>query len=178
VVVALRAALGRAGFDASGKCHIRGPISLGRVPLTGAPTIERRWVEADIAVYSEGQLVAVIESETDLAWVRQNGEPMPGSSGASGYTMSSIALDSNGEPFPSYAPLERMAYIVKWKGDVPTTAAHLASIRTEDPAIHNPSKLPLFLVSERTDRKSALLEPRMRSLCVTYIECGVARPAT
>ncbi|MGZ5719192.1 MAG: hypothetical protein ACXWI9_15050 [Burkholderiales bacterium] len=63
-----------------------------------------------------------------------------------------------------------MAYIANWHGAAQTEAL-MAQIKSDDPAVHNPKGIPFFLVSEVADTKSRIIEPRMRSLGVRYIEC-------
>jgi hypothetical protein len=175
VVPALRQALQSAGFDASTKHRLAGPIVMGRAPETGELRPSVSWAEADIAIMRDGRLVGIIESEHDLAWVVPHRGKTPGSSAAWRYTMSSIPLNGASEPFASYVPLERMAYIANWQGDAASTFRRLDRIRSDDAKDHNPSALPFFLVSEVPDsRGSRIIEPRMRSLLVRYLECGVS----
>ncbi len=175
VVPSLRQALQAAGFDASTKHRLAGPLVMGRAPETGGLRPSVSWAEADIAIMRDGRLVGIIESEHDLAWVVPNGGQTPGSSAAWRYTMSSIPLNGASVPFASYSPLERMAYIANWQGDAASTFQRLERIRSDDPKEHNPSALAFFLVSEVPDpRGSRIIECRMRSLLVRYLECGAS----
>lgn len=63
-----------------------------------------------------------------------------------------------------------MAYIANWRGDAAQTEFFLSKLQSDDPRIHNPQALPLFLVSEMPDKRSRIIEPRMRSLGVRYFE--------
>jgi len=167
IVPSLTSALIAAGYSA-GKHRLPGPISLGRAPETGELRPTQTFAEADIGIYRDGVLVGVLESEHDLAWVVPHGGKTPGSSGAPRYTMSSLALSSAGQPFSSYAPLERMAYVAQWQGDATATASLLQAIRSDDVRDHNPRGLAFFLVSEKADNKSRIIEPRMASLGVRF----------
>jgi len=163
IVPKLTAAMNATGFSAA-KYRIAGPIVLGRAPENGALRAPLSYAIADIGVHRDGELVAVIESEHDLAWVVPHGGKTPGSSASPRYTMSSLSSSSEGEPFASYAPLERMAYIANWKGDPKTTEEFLAGIRSDEPAIHNPRGLAFFLISEVRDSRATIIKPRMESL--------------
>ena len=171
IVPKLTSALNAAGFAAT-KYRIPGPISLGRAPETGQLRPTQAFAEADIGIYRDGELVGILESEHDLAWVVPHGGRTPGSSGAPRYTMSSLALSANGVPFASYAPLERMAYIGQWQGDASATAALLQSIRSDEPETHNPKNIAFFLISEKVDSKSRVIQPRMLSLGVRFHTSG------
>jgi hypothetical protein len=171
IVPRLTTALNASGF-AAGKYRIPGPLCLGRSPETGELRQPQTFAEADIGIYREGDLVGVLESEHDLAWVVPHGGKTPSSSGAPRYTMSSLALSSSGVPFSSYAPLERMAYIARWRGTASATAVILQNTVSDEPSVHNPRMLALFLVSEKADQKCRILEPRMKSLGVRFYTSG------
>lgn len=163
IVPSITAALNAAGF-AAGKYRIPGPVVLGRAPENGELRAPLSYAIADIGVHRDGELVGIVESEHDLAWVVAHGGKTPGSSAAPRYTMSSLASSSSGEPFASYAPLERMAYVANWRGDAATTRRHLESIGSDEPAIHNPHGLAFFLISEVRDSRVTIIKPRIESL--------------
>lgn len=170
IVPLLRSALSAAGYDASARYRLPGPIHLGRDPLTGELRQALSWAEADIQILRNGELVGVIECEHDLAWVVPHGAASPTSSAAWRYSMSSLASNADGIPFASYSPLERMAYIANWQGDATRTAGLLLEIKSADPRVHNPRGIPLFLVSEKADGRSGIVEPRLRSLGAVHFD--------
>ena len=171
IVPDLTNALNALGFVAA-KYRILGPLSLGRAPETRDLRPAQKYAEADIGIHRDGMLVGVIESEHDLAWVVPHGGRTPGSSGAPRYTMSSLAFCSKGEPFSSYAPLERMTYIAHWHDNASKPAAVLQAIRSDEPLAHNPKQLALFLISEKIDGKANIIRTRMTSLGVRYFNAG------
>ena len=67
------------------------------------PTTSRRLI--DVVVRSRGNVVALMETESDLNHLRETGVSKRGE----GYDVYSIAMQSNGAFFDSYRSLERMA---------------------------------------------------------------------
>jgi len=139
-------------------------------------TAARRLI--DIVAYAGEQAIALIEIESDLNDLRQNGVTRRNGH----YDVYSISADEKGEYFNSYKSLERMAAAAiyhSWfmgSGNYPTpdeAIARLQALRSDDPAAHNPAGFELILVSGRCramDRP--LLSKRLTSLraqliCVT-----------
>ena len=167
----LTAALIANGFDAR-KQRLPGPISLGFLPGSESRTKTLAHATMDIGVFKNDENVGIIECEADVAWVRKPGERFPGSSAATGYTMSSIARDGLGEHFVSYAPLERMAYTAIWNGSAESTRDLLLTLKSNRPDDHNPRGLALFLVVERADVRLNLLQSRLNSLGAKALVTG------
>jgi hypothetical protein len=140
----------------------------------------RRLIE--LVIYSEERPIALIEAESDLNDLVNFGVKRRNDH----YDVASIGCTANGEYFNSYKSLERMAaaafyfYRYKTDGTYPdpiTGLAALSALRSNNPTVHNPLRLPLLLVAGtcRTglpidDRK--LLEPRLKSLGAELIVAG------
>ncbi len=132
------------------------------------PTTNRRRI--DIVVYDDSRLVALVETESDLNDLRSSGVTRR----SGHYDVASIARAESGTYFDSYKSLERMAaaayyhHVQATSGEYPSSDAgvrSLASLRSSEPAIHNPSGLALILVSgtcRAGDR--GILAPRLASL--------------
>ena len=125
----------------------------------------------DIVVYNAGgQVVALIETESDLNDLREQSV----SSRNGHYDVYSIAKDSDGWHFDSYNSLERMATAAFHYGRLAAPDAFqspsevtvfLESIRSDDPSIHNPKSVAMFLVCGRCRPKDKrILERRLKSL--------------
>lgn len=139
------------------------------------PTPRRRKV--DIVVYKDDQLAALIEVESDL-----NDLQLPGGRKKKGrYNVFSIAKNGDGEHFNSYNSLERMAtaaycwHLFNTRQTYPSptdVVTQLQSLSSDDPAVHNPGAVPLFLVSGacRAEHRG-ILQRRLESLNATLI-CG------
>lgn len=174
---ALSAALAGGGYDIDRKDR-RGILSRGlpvwRDKATGAivPTPARR--EIDIVAYFGSVPVALVEIESDLDDLRVSGI----STRSGHYDVYSIARRGDGQYFDSYNSLERMAVSatvlsLRARG-VPATndsvTALLASLASDDPAIHNPLGLPLILaVGEARRSDPTILAPRLRALGATLM---------
>ena len=148
-------------------------------------TARRRRV--DIVVYKNERLVALIEVESDLNDLRAVG--VTNRNGH--YDVASISKNSDGQYFDSYNSIERMSTAAycwhKWiASDVHLSPAEvvtkLEAIASDDPADHNPGRVPLFLVSgicRAVDHQ--VLKRRLDSLgatliCVTGCLAGCATP--
>lgn len=122
----------------------------------------------DLVVRKQGNVVALIEAESDLNDLREHGV-----SGRSGhYDVLSVARGADGKWFNSYKSLERMA-AAAWY----TTGRRqeeLEGIRSDLPDVHNPLGICLILVtgsSRATDRR--LLAPRLNSLGAHLVSIAV-----
>ena len=137
------------------------------------PTTRRRLV--DIVVYRNGQLAALIETESDLNDLRVSGV----SKRNDHYDVASISKNSDGEYFDSYRSVERMAvaafhWNLRLKIDQDPSPQQvvnsLESIQSDDPLLHNPAMVPILLVSgccRKFDRP--ILSRRMESLNATLV---------
>lgn len=123
----------------------------------------------DIVAYDKaGFLVALIESEDDVGdvalptWITRR------------YAVRSVARDADGHFFDSYRSIERMAVAAAGvqrddSAQVPLLA-QLEAIKSDEPLLHNPAKIPLFLTLargmrwRRTVDRLALIQPRLTSL--------------
>lgn len=170
----IAAALRQAEFDVDEEDE-RGFMAPGMPPwrskATGLPAATRSRRRIDLVVYSEGQPVALIETESDLAHLRKPGIV----STASGrYDVQSIAFDADGRPFESYMSLERMAAaafyaaVSRSSGSYPSPAEGcrlLERIRSDRPEDHNPDGLLMVLVAGRVRAADpALLAARLQAL--------------
>lgn len=118
-----------------------------------APALERA---IDIAILQEGIPWAFIEVESDLDHAGKTG------SGAH-YSVKSLARSGSGRRFVSYQSIERMAIAAN------SDAGRIAIV-SDDPVVHNPRSLPLYLVVHNcTDAEISALDPRRRSLGVKLI---------
>lgn len=113
----------------------------------------------DLVVRKQANVVALIETESDLNDLREQGV-----SGRSGhYDVFSVARSAGGTWFDSYKSLERMAAAAWYAtGRRQTTFEDLQS---NAPEVHNPSGLGLILVtgsSRAIDRR--ILAPRLNAL--------------
>lgn len=154
---------------------LRSKISVWRSKDTGevVPTAARRRV--DLVIYAGTELAALIEVESDLNDLRLTGVTKRNGH----YDVASISKDRDGEYFDSYNSLERMATAAFcWhhftaSGRYPSpqeVVAKLEAISSDDPMIHNPGRLPLFLVSgtcRQIDHR--ILHRRLESLSATLI---------
>jgi hypothetical protein len=169
IAAALRAAEFRADQEDTDQLLQKGmPVWRSKDDLKIVPTKRRRRV--DIVVYKNDRLVAMIETESDLDDLRLSGV----SSRNGHYDVYSIARNHAGKHFDSYNSVERMAsaaylWSVRRRTKnypLPHEAIKLLeAIRSNDPIIHNPDQIPLFLVSGscgRNDRN--ILAPRLDSL--------------
>ena len=169
----IAAALVEAGFEADKEDRkeflaSRMPVWRCKDNLAIKKTSKRRLI--DIVVYKGQEVVGVIETEADLDDLREDGV----STRNGHYDVFSIARSSTGKFFDSYKSLERMAaaayfhsamvssghYPIPEKG-----SALLEELRTNDPIVHNPLGIPLFLVSGRCRAKDRpILIERLASL--------------
>jgi len=130
------------------------------------PTIKQRKI--DIIVYDIDLPVALIEVESDLDDLQQSGV----SNRDGHYDVFSIARSADGTHFHSYKSIERMAaaamyhYLYKRDRLYPTAELaleYLEALHSDDHTDHNPSALPMFLVSGSC-KKSEILQRRLKSL--------------
>jgi hypothetical protein len=156
-------------------CVLPTGMPVWRAKDTGVvvPTKGRR--RLDIVVYRVGKLIAFIETESDLNDLRLSGV----SKRSGHYDVDSIARNSQGRHFASYNSLERMAtaafcwHRFSTTGSYPTSeqaTAELEAIASDDPVVHNPIGLQLFLVSgtcRPIDHE--ILRHRLASLNATLI---------
>lgn len=140
---------------------------MARHPDTGDMLPPKRRT-IDIGVFDNGKLVAVIESEHDVADARDFGQLRGRRGGDGNYAVDSLAARLDGRSFRSYLSLERMAYAAMAHAfpqlstdDVTNRLAALSSNSAEH---HNPAQLETYLILEVLDPKVAILEDRMRSL--------------
>jgi len=159
---AVKDALSRSGFEVDAEdtgIFLAAGASVWRDKESGevVPTARRRRV--DLVVRNGEQVVALIETESDLNDLREQGV----SSRSGHYDVYSIARNGAGKWFDSYKSLERMAAAAYYASGGTTSA--LENMRSDLPSEHNPGHLPLFLVtglSRALDRR--ILEPRLGSL--------------
>jgi hypothetical protein len=174
---AIATSLENLGFDVDTgdkRKFLRAGMHVWRDKETGNVILTRSRRIIDLVIYKEERPVALIEVESDLNDLahfgvkRRNGH----------YDVASIGCTASGEYFNSYKSLERMAaaayyfYRYKTDGTYPdpiTGIGALNTLRSNDPASHNPLRLPLLLVagtcrtgSPIDDRK--ILEQRLKSL--------------
>jgi hypothetical protein len=133
-----------------------------------APTMGRRKI--DIVVYDGALPVALIEIESDLDDLRDSGI----STRNGHYDVFSIAKSASGAYFHSYKSLERMAaagiYFDQFQReekypDAKSAVRRLEVIRSDNASDHNPSRLPMFLVSGTCrPGDGEILQARLRSL--------------
>lgn len=118
----------------------------------------------DLVVRRNEEVVALIETESDLNDLREHGV-----SGRSGhYDVFSIAGRAGGTWFNSYKSLERMASAVWYATG--RSQATLQELKSEAQEAHNPTGICLVLVtgSSRTlDRR--ILAPRLKSLGASLV---------
>lgn len=118
----------------------------------------------DLIVRRNEEVVALIETESDLNDLREHGV-----SGRSGhYDVFSIAGRADGTWFHSYKSLERIAAAV-WYSTGRSQAA-LEQVRSDAPDAHNPQRICLILVtgsSRALDRR--LLAPRLKALGASLV---------
>jgi hypothetical protein len=174
----LAEALSLAGYevDVEDKRELlRSKIAVWRSKDSGevVPTTLRRLV--DIVAYRSGQLAALIEIELDLNDLRLSGVTRRNGH----YDVASISTNCDGEHFHSYNSLERMATAAYCWHQFTTlrtypfpeeVVAKLEAIASDDPAVHNPGRVPLFLVSgscRAVDHR--VLQRRLDSLNATLI---------
>ncbi|SRR5579862_405359 len=131
------------------------------------PTKTQRKI--DIVVYSVDLPIALIEVESDL-----NDLQLSGISNRRGhYDVFSIARSAAGHYFHSYKSLERMAAAAMYyhlresshNYSQESAVEYLESLMSDSPTDHNPSKLPMFLVSGSCRAMDhGILAPRLKSL--------------
>ena len=131
-------------------------------------TIGRRRI--DIVVYKDGNLVALIETESDLNDLRIDGV----SKRVNHYDVASIAKTQDGTYFHSYNSVERMASAAFYWGVFRRTGIYpssqdavrmLEDLSTDDSIDHNPAQIPMFLISGLCRRQdAAILARRLNSL--------------
>ncbi|WP_271215024.1 hypothetical protein, partial [Pseudonocardia halophobica] len=148
---------------------LKGGMPAWRDKETGGivPTSGRRRI--DLVVRSEGNVVALIETESDLNDLRETGI----SRRSGHYDVFSIARRSDGNTyFDSYKSLERMASAAFYAGGGTPRALEL--VTSEAPQDHNPLGLGLFLVCGNTRSKDRrILEPRLEALNARLISLNV-----
>jgi hypothetical protein len=137
------------------------------------PTRGRRRV--DIVAYKDAQLVALIETETDLNDLRESGVTRRNGH----YDVFSISRNAAGNHFHSYNSLERMAAAAFYWHALQTTGHYpspdngtrsLEVLRSDRPADHNPGRCALFLVSGSCRAQDkGILQPRLESLGATLV---------
>ena len=137
------------------------------------PTKRRRRV--DIVVYRGEQLIAMVETESDLNDLRKEGVTRRNGH----YDVASIARGDDGAYFNSYKSLERLAaaafywHVQHVSGNYPSpdqAVAMLDQISSDDPGIHNPGSVPLFLVSGFCRQQDpVILDRRLKSLAAVLI---------
>ena len=166
-------ALRKAGFTAdeedSGQLLRSGmPVWRSKDDNTVVPTKGRRRV--DIVVYRNSDLVALIETESDLNDLRVNGVTKRNGH----YDVASVARGNDGTYFNSYNSIERMAAAAFYwdalcrNGFYPSpqrAVEMLEAVMSDESRDHNPGQIPLFLVSgfcRRHDRE--ILSRRLTSL--------------
>ncbi len=166
-------ALTDAGFDtdqedSSGFLQSGMPVWRTKETHLIEETKHRRLI--DIVVYRDAQLAALIETESDLRDLREEG--ITRRSGH--YDVYSIAGSGQGQYFDSYKSLERMAaaahfaYLMQKEGAYPGrdhAVSKLELIQSNSPASHNPLQVPMFLVSgECRPKDHTILAGRLNSL--------------
>jgi len=114
------------------------------------PTRSRRKI--DIVVRRDAELVALVETESDLDDLKEHGVTKRNGH----YDVFSIARDGDGNWFNSYNSLERMAaaafyfHHAQASSDYPDPGLGvelLEQVRSDDVAVHNPSRIAMYLVS-------------------------------
>ena len=158
----IKSFLSRSGFEVDAEdtrmfLPAGAPVWRDKESLEVVPTPGRRRV--DLVVRREGQVVSLIETESDLNDLREHGV----SSRSGHYDVYSIARNGAGKWFDSYKSLERMAAAAYYASGGTTSA--LENIRSDLQSEHNPQHLALFLItglSRALDRR--ILEPRRSSL--------------
>jgi len=114
------------------------------------PTKRRRRI--DVVVYKSSDLVALIETESDLNDLRIDGITKRNGH----YDVASIAKSKDGTYFNSYNSIERMASAafywsaLRSSGSYPSpqqAVKMLEALMSDDSRDHNPAQIPLFLVS-------------------------------
>ena len=117
-----------------------------RDKTTGQIEVPRERRKIDIVVYQGPDLIAFVETESDLNDLRESEVTRRNGH----YDVFSIARSAAGTHFHSYKSLERMAaaalYIHQSRSSMATVES-LTRIRSDDPLEHNPEKVGLFLVS-------------------------------
>jgi hypothetical protein len=169
VASALRSAGFRADEEDSGQLLRSGmPVWRSKDNNAVVPTKGRRRV--DIVVYKNGDLVALIETESDLNDLRSDGVTKRNGH----YDVASIAKAKDGTYFNSYNSIERMASAAFYWNAFRSTGRYpsprdavimLEAVRSDDSRNHNPAQIPLFLVSGFCRRQDpAILSRRLESL--------------
>ena len=121
-------------------------------------------------VYKNRDLVALIETESDLNDLRVDGVTKRNGH----YDVASIAKTKDGTHFNSYNSLERMASaafywsVLRGTGRYPSpldAVRMLEGVMSDDSKDHNPGQVPLFLVSGLCRRQDpVILSRRLESL--------------
>jgi hypothetical protein len=144
------------------------PVWRGKLSNEVEPTHRQRRI--DIVVYDDDIPIALIEVESDLDDLKVSGV----SSRNGHYDIFSVAKSADGQYFHSYKSLERMAaaafyYHLHQRDqiypDAKSAIEKLELVTSDRPDDHNPSQLPIFLVSgscRAIDR--GILDARLKSL--------------
>jgi len=143
---------------------------MGDVPSPSRRGIRCGRRRVDFVVYKNGELVALIETESDLNYLRIDGITKRNGH----YDVASIAKSNDGTYFNSYNSIERMASAAfYWNvrcntGSYPSpndAVKMLEALMSDDSRDHNPAQIPLFLVSGFCRRQDpAILSRRLGSL--------------
>jgi hypothetical protein len=152
------------------------PIAWWRHPDTLEP-INGKGRTADIAVRDKtGNLIAVIECESDVSDIPEAGRERKKRGGHSGnYYVKSLARNSHGEHYASYLSLERMAVLALSAQYPHLGGSELRDILTviASSAVreHNPKGLELFLVLEFNHEieRHNIIGPRLSSLGASLV---------
>lgn len=144
------------------------PVWRSKDDGTVVPTKGRRRV--DIVVYRDGNLVALVETESDLNDLRVAGVTRRNGH----YDVASIAKDADGRYFDSYNSVERMAAAAFYWSALhsagfypsPQQAVSMLEVVASDESIHhNPTQIPMFLVCGSCRRQDpGILSRRLASL--------------
>jgi hypothetical protein len=129
----------------------------------------KRRPRIDLCVYQNDEVAALVEVEACLDGLPRK-KWAPARKGSGNYYVLSIAKDKNGEFFESYKSIERMAVAAMALAGRPSDQQSLEQIRSNRIADHNPSRVPLFLVTEwRRASDKHIIEDRLASLGATLI---------
>lgn len=140
------------GFMPSGLAAWRDKEDFQIVPTPGRRRI-------DIVVRNANEIVALIETESDLDDLREVGV----SRRSGHYDVASIAKNTAGDYFSSYKSIERMAVAAYCSRA--RSVFGLEQLCSDAPEDHNPTGIELILVTGRSramDRR--ILKPRLASL--------------
>lgn len=169
VADSLRSAGFRADLEDQAQ-FLRSGMPVWRSKDTGLVEETRARRRIDIVVYRGDDLVGLIETESDLDDLREEGI----SSRSGHYDVFSIARSGSGEHFDSYKSIERMAAAAFYWNSERRAGAYpspkfaeliLTAVKSDRPLAHNPAGVPLFLVSGRCRPKDPpIILARLRSL--------------